>query len=89
MSTTTTNTDQITDKGLTETIGALTGVAGSLLLALNNEYSAYAWPIWLISNLSLIKFMHTNTHLPTMLMHCCYLLSTLVGIYKWWLVPLF
>ena len=83
----TTATPTLPVKSPAEMIGALTGVLGSVLLALNNEYSALAWPTWLISNLCLISFMHRETHFATMLMHCCYLLTTLVGIYQWWIAP--
>ncbi len=68
---------------LLEWAGAISAVIGSLLLALNNEYSRWGWICYLISNLALISFSMSMGLWGILFMQIVFLVTTVIGIYKW------
>lgn len=68
-------------RNLPELIGAVMGIAGALMLALKCRLSAWAWPIWLISNMAWIYY--------ALAIHAYFLLSqqvvfTIINLYGAW-----
>lgn len=66
---------------LPEIIGAVMGIAGALMLALKCRLAAWAWPIWVISNIAWIYYALAT--------HAYFLLSqqvvfTIINLYGAW-----
>ena len=67
--------------------GAATGVAGTLLLALNGPWSKFGFLFYLASNACWIRFgMATKTHGLTV-QNLAFLASSLMGVWFWILKP--
>jgi nicotinamide riboside transporter PnuC len=65
-----------------ETMAALTGILGALLLAFNNEFSRYGWPLFLVSNLGWIVFSIRGKFQKLLIQQLAFLATTLFGIWN-------
>lgn len=64
-------------------LGCITGVAGSLLLALNTRHSGWGFVLFLVSN-GFWTLFALETHAPGLLaMQLIFTATSLVGIYRW------
>lgn len=64
-------------------IGAITGIAGSLLLALKIRISHFAWICYLISNFFWIIFSIQIEANGLLTMQIFYTIISLIGLWKW------
>ena len=69
-----------------EWLGAWSGLAGAALLSLRCRYSAYGWPLFLISNICWIAFAMQSGIEGLQLQHIGFMLTSLLGIYRWLIV---
>ena len=67
-----------------ETFACFLNMAGALVLSLNNEYSKFAYILWLISSPANIYVMVKYKHAPTALMNVFYFITSTIGFYKYW-----
>ncbi len=66
-----------------EWAGCITGVIGALLVALNNAWSKWGFLAYLVSNVCWFGFgLYSGAH-GLMWMQIAFMLTTLVGIYRW------
>ena len=66
-----------------EWVGCVTGVIGALLVALNNAWSKWGFIAYLVSNGCWFGFgLYSGAH-GLGLMQVAFMLTTLVGIYRW------
>lgn len=63
-----------------EWTGAVLGLIGAFLLALNIRISRYAWVVLLLSNFVLIAFAYVIHRNGFLLMQCGFLVTSLVGL---------
>ncbi len=73
----------ITPQQLLEWAGAVTGVAGSFIMAQNRKWSTYAWPIWIASNICLIAFAALDSAYGILSMQLVFLAINLQGAWRW------
>jgi nicotinamide riboside transporter PnuC len=73
----------ITFDNTVQWVGCVTGVLGSLLLALNNRASGYGFVLFLISNCFWIAFGLKNQVMSIVLMQLVFTATSLIGVYKW------
>lgn len=66
-----------------EWAGCLFGLAGALLLALNNQYSGFGFALFLISNFFWIAYAILIKAKGMFVMQLGFTTTSLVGIYKW------
>ena len=71
-----------------ETIAAVFGILGAMLLAVPGVHPAFGFAAFLVSNLGWILFSRGHKHWRLLAQHACFLLTTLVGLWNWWLGPL-
>lgn len=72
---------------IAEIAGAIFGVGGSLLLALNTRHSGWGFVAFLASNLAWILFAWLQRHFGLMLQHACFTLISATGIFMWLVLP--
>ena len=72
---------------LIELISALMGMIGALLLATRSRYAGWAFVLWLISNVGWIIFGAGNQHWFFILQQLVVTATSLIGIYRWLIVP--
>lgn len=66
--------------GILEFIGAMTGIAGALILAKGNQAIAvYAWSLWIISSISLMGMAWINAQSALMAMQMVFFGINLYG----------
>ena len=70
-----------------EWLGAILGIAGSLLLSMNGPWSGYAWPIWILSNAFLMAVAATVGTWGIFGMQAAFLLINANGIWRWLFRP--
>jgi len=70
-------------KILCEYGGAITGLLGALLIALNNQYSGYGFIFFLISNGFLIVFAMTSRYYAILILQFGFTITSVMGIYHW------
>ncbi len=66
-----------------EWAGCVTGVIGALLVALNNAWSKWGFIAYLVSNVCWFGFGLYHGADGLVWMQACFMLTTLVGIYRW------
>lgn len=62
--------------------GALVGILGALLLALNSDISHYGWLAFLIANLVMIVFAWRIDRYGLLVQQLGFTCTTLLGIYR-------
>lgn len=72
----------------TEYTAAIFGVAGTLLLAFNNQWSGWGFVCYLVSNVCWIAFASSHKHLGLLLQNVAFFACGLWGVYRWLIVPL-
>jgi nicotinamide riboside transporter PnuC len=65
-----------------EWIGSLSGLLGSLLLALNMRVSKYGWISFLVSNLALIAFSIGVDRHGLLMQYLGFTATSLLGLYR-------
>lgn len=70
-----------------ETVAALFGIAGALLLAMQ-IHPAWGFAAFLVSNAGWITFSVTFRHWRMLAQQLAFLLTSLIGLWNWWLGPL-
>ena len=70
-----------------ETIGALFGIAGAFLLAMP-MLPGWGFGAFLVSNICWLTFSAGHRHWRLFAQQCVFLVSSLVGLWNWWLGPL-
>jgi nicotinamide riboside transporter PnuC len=68
-----------------EWIGAITAVAGTFLLALNNDYSKYGFIFYAISNFCLLPIVWKQKNWGMVFMYIVYIIMGLIGIFNFWI----
>lgn len=71
-----------------ETIAALFGIMGAFLLAKPGVHPAWGFAAFLVSNVGWIMFSSGHRHWRLLGQTLCFLLSSLFGLWNWWLGPL-
>lgn len=66
-----------------EWFGATLSVSGSILLASRSQYAQYSWVLWMIANLTMTYTSFCNEQYGVMLTQLTFVLSTIIGCYKW------
>jgi len=69
-----------------EWLGAWSGLAGAALLALRCRLSSYGWLLFLVSNVCWIAFATQSGIEGLQLQHIGFMLTSLLGIYRWLIV---
>ena len=72
---------------IAETIGTLFGVVGAFLLAMPT-LPGWGFGAFLVSNVCWLAFSAGHRHWSMFAQQCVFLVSSLVGLWNWWLVPL-
>ncbi len=68
-------------------LGALTGIIGGVLVALNSiEYSRFGFIFFLVSALSWLIQGYKNKDYPLMLLNTVFIVIDVLGIYNWFIV---
>ncbi len=70
-------------------ISAMTGLAGAGLLALKNNYSKWAWPIWLLSNLCWVIVGVQREMWDIVIQNSGFSVTSSIGLWVWWIKPAF
>ncbi|MHB1201303.1 MAG: nicotinamide mononucleotide transporter [Polaromonas sp.] len=74
---------------LPEVVGTTAGILGALMLAIKSPFSAWAWPVWIVSN---IAWIYYALALPTpayglIAQQVVFGIINFVGIWKWMRKP--
>lgn len=67
-------------------LGCITGVGGSLLLALNTRASGWGFTLFLASNGFWIAFSVDTNTMGLLGMHLVFTATSIIGIYRWLLI---
>ena len=70
-------------------VSASTGLAGAGLLALKNNYSKWAWPIWLLSNLCWVIVGVQREMWDIVIQNSGFSVTSFIGLWVWWIKPAF
>lgn len=70
-----------------ETIGAITGVIGAILISFNFRYSFIAFPVWILSSLAWILYAKNTNQDPLLLQQIVFLCINAFGLYRWMIEP--
>ena len=68
-------------------LAALFGVAGTLLLAMP-AYPGWGFGAFLVSNVGWLVFSAGHGHWRMFAQQCVFLVTSIVGLWNWWLAPL-
>lgn len=71
----------------TETIAAIFGMAGAMLLA-TAVHPGLGFGAFLVSNVAWLAFSALHQHWRLFAQQCVFLVSSLIGLWNWWLGPL-
>lgn len=66
-----------------EWCGAILGLSGAFLLALNLRVSRYGWLFYLASNVCWLAFGYATQAFGLVFMSAGFTITTLIGIYRW------
>lgn len=72
---------------IAETIGTLFGVVGAFLLAMPT-LPGWGFGAFLVSNVCWLAFSAGHRHWSMFAQQCMFLVSSLLGLWNWWLGPL-
>lgn len=64
-------------------LGSAAGVAGALILALNEPWSGVGWNFFLASNTAWIVYAFIKNSRSLLLMQVVFTFTSLLGIYRW------
>lgn len=70
-----------------ELLAAVFGVAGAFLLA-TRVHPAFGFGAFLVSNIGWLAFSATRRHWGLLAQQVFFLVSSLIGLWNWWLGPL-
>jgi hypothetical protein len=70
-----------------EMTGAATGIAGAFCMALLTTPAA-GFALFLVSNLAWLAFAHAGRLWGLLVQQALFLLSSMLGLWNWWLGPL-
>lgn len=71
-----------------ETVAAVAGIFGALLLALSAHHQAAGFALFLISNVGWIIFSAAQKHWRFLVQQVCFFGTSLLGLWNWWFMPL-
>jgi hypothetical protein len=71
-----------------ETLGAITGISGALLLAFDNQFSRFGWLLFLASNIGWMVFAIRGKFSKLLLQQLAFLATTLLGIWNTFIAKL-
>jgi len=74
---------KITFNRAIEAIGAILGVAGSLLIAVNLPYSKWGFVLYIVSNVFLIGWAVRKKAYGIFSMYVVYTIVNIIGIVRW------
>lgn len=72
---------------LLELLGAGTGIAGAILLACKCRYSAWAWPLWIISGIAWIVYASATKTYGLLAQQAVFTIINLIGTWRWVIQP--
>lgn len=67
-----------------EWVGAVFGVLGALLVALQIRASGFGFLAYAMSNIAFIAFALNGQHWGILAMNCIFLLLAFLGFFRWW-----
>jgi nicotinamide riboside transporter PnuC len=70
-----------------EWIGALVGIAGALMMAMNHRVSPWAYPVWIVASLAMFVFAWEGQHFGLALQQAVFFCINLLGLYRWLIRP--
>lgn len=79
---------QTTRSTAIETVAAVFGMLGAALLA-SAVHPGLGFAAFLVSNVGWLAFSAGHGHWRMFAQQCVFLLTSLVGLWNWWLAPLF
>lgn len=63
--------------------GALIAIVGALVMSLNRQWSWFAWPLWILSNLVLLVPMVQGAHWGMVVMQVAFLAVNVNGLLRY------
>jgi hypothetical protein len=66
-----------------ELTGAATGIVGALLLAIKYRYSAWAWPIYIVSWLAWTAYAHSTHTYGLLTQQIIFTSINILGTWRW------
>lgn len=66
---------------LYELIGASTGIAGAILLAIKCRFSAWTWPLWIV-------YAHATSTYGLLAQQVVFTTINLIGTWRWLIQPI-
>ena len=73
---------------LYELTGASTGIAGAILLAIKCRFSAWAWPLWIVSGVAWIVYAQATSTYGLMAQQVVFTTINLIGTWRWLVQPI-
>lgn len=73
---------------LYELIGASTGIAGAILLAIKCRFSAWAWPLWIVSGVAWIVYAQATSTYGLLAQQVVFTTINLIGTWRWLIQPI-
>jgi hypothetical protein len=72
-----------------EVIGTSTSIVGALMLAMKSKYSAWAWPLWIVSNLAWMAyaFQLPSPGLGLIVQNLVFAGINILGTWRWLVSP--
>lgn len=70
-----------------EWIGAIAGIAGTLLIASNTPASKWGWPLWIVSSVSLMYVASLQGLAGVQTQQLVYTGFNLFGVWRWLIAP--
>ena len=70
-----------------EWIGALFGIAGAVMMAVNHRVSPWAYPVWIIASLAMLFFAWSGKHFGLAAQQAVFFLINMLGLYRWLIRP--
>lgn len=71
-----------------DTLGAITGVLGAVVMAIESKYSKYAFPLWIVSSVAWIAYALSTDQLPLLNQQIVYFVINVIGLWSWIIVPI-
>ncbi len=72
---------------LYELIGASTGIAGAMLLAIKCRLSAWAWPLWIVSGIAWIVYAQATGTYGLLAQQVVFTAINVMGTWRWLVQP--
>lgn len=71
-----------------DTLGAITGVLGAVVMSVESKYSKFAFPIWIVSSALWIAYALSTDQLPLLNQQIVYFVINVIGLWSWIIVPI-